>query len=183
MGRFLIAYDIPEEFHQNLSELCRLATGKPLEIERPHITIIPPFYLASHTETQSAVDQISRLLNQYADQPITATATRLGQFSQDDGCILFLEIEPVDRFTMIHNELQKALADRIQLDTSPYASGIVPEFKPHLSITYNSAEISIETQQTVQHRLENMNLEWNLEPPTLRMEQQPGVWVTMGSNH
>lgn len=182
-SRFMIAYMIPEETRQELSLLCQTAIGKPFEIDTPHITIIPPFFLLPNIAEQVGVEQIENSISRFAHQSIIATAERIDQFVQEDGNIVYLEIEPEDKFTVLHDQLENSLLEIIQIDIAPYASGIVPEFKPHLSIAYKTQPISKENQQTTQALLKTMNLHWKLLAPTLLVEEKPRVWVTMGSNH
>lgn len=130
--RYLIAVPLPADSRAQLNELYKSVTGEDLAIDTMHLSLEFPFFLRHSRE-----DEFKARLRDIYLTTFPVECVRLGVFHQKDKKMLYMKIQPAERFIDLHETIRREMSEYYTLDTSIYDNGIVPMYDPHLSLKYD----------------------------------------------
>ncbi|MBI5151702.1 MAG: 2'-5' RNA ligase family protein [Candidatus Pacebacteria bacterium] len=164
--RYVIATPLPKHCVAKLDQMCIQMTGHPSPVHFHHVTIVSPFTI----KNDSTIDDVTRAIKSIHFDVFMASFGNVGVFTQHDRKILHMEIEPAKIFEQLHKRYGSAIAPYVELDTSPFTSGVIPQYRAHTTIDYNAGNISSELIH------QKFDEKWTVDSCNIYKEVAQGSW-------
>ena len=130
--RYVVAYGVPPYVGQVIASGYERVTGREISVDSFHISLIYPFFIhASHSE-KWVIDK----LNNFHFESIDSTLTKIDVFEQKNK-LLYATVEPFEDYYASHLIVNRVLRAGIVIDTKPFKSGVLPDYKPYIGIDYD----------------------------------------------
>lgn len=164
--RYFIATSLPKECVEKLDQICIQITGHPSPVHFHHITIVSPFMI----KNGSTVDNVFGVIKSIHFDSFEALFGKIDVFTQHDRKILHVEIEPAEIFERLHERYGSAIAPYVELDTSPFTNGVIPQYRAHTTIDYNVENVSSELIN------QKFDEKWTVDSCHVYKEITQGTW-------
>ncbi|MFA5025362.1 MAG: 2'-5' RNA ligase family protein [Candidatus Shapirobacteria bacterium] len=150
--RYFVAIPIASEAVLKLKDFYENIFLSKLPVKNIHLTLVAPFFIK---EGKTEAEMIEKI-NEIKVYSFMAKFVGLDVFEQKSRKILFAKVEPEIEFKELSEKSNRILKDLIEMDTSPYSTGTIPSFKPHVTIDYDFREIVPENFQEITFNVEKM---------------------------
>lgn len=174
--RYLIAFSLADSLTVSLTAIYETVFTIPLPIKWLHITLVSPFTLVHETDSPDPHIPVTHALQQMSSS-FTQPTYRFGppaMFTQKQKQILHLPVIPKEPLIALHDQLVINLADHVSYDFTPFDYPFLPAYLPHLSLAYNTPELTPE--QTLSLTTLTAPLTFTLSLPVLYQETAPTIW-------
>ncbi|MFC1653623.1 hypothetical protein ACFL1M_02150 [Patescibacteria group bacterium] len=155
----MVAYKVPEHVSLILQNTYDHIVGRSLPVANLHISLTFPFFLKDTHDEGWLKNRVNDLLMKSID----AWTTIVDVYSQKNK-LLYVQVEPVDRFRKNNTNLSTILRQGTVFDVSPYINNELPTYSSHISLDYDFDE-----NELVLHSLrkEIVELQFNTGEPTV----------------
>jgi len=133
MIRYYIALTLDTDSDRLLRQSCQTILNHIISIKSLHLTLMPPFFLKADINQPD----LETLLHTIPNQTHSATLSNLGVFPARNRKILYISLNPAEKFKSLHRQLTDQVGTLIQYDTNVYPNDKLPSFKPHITLSYN----------------------------------------------
>jgi len=166
--RYLIAVTLPADDRDKLNALYKSVTGEDLTIDTMHVSLEFPFFLRHSRE-----DEFKARLRDIYLTTFPVECVRLGMFHQKEKKMLYMKLQPAERFVELHETIRREMSEYYLLDTAIYDNGVVPMYEPHLSLKYDMQY----TEDVVKKLEETLRgFTFPAENVSFYKELEKGVW-------
>ncbi len=159
--RYLVASLLTADSETQIRHSFEATYHTPCTVKTLHLTFLPPF--TTQVENLSTITQALQQI-----PPIPSLTFSHQAIFEHKRRILHLPLESKQTLTAIYQQLFSELRPLLTFNTTDFATDTIPEFIPHLTLSYNfESEIIplIDPPQTL-----------IFDPTSLLQENGPGLW-------
>ena len=129
MTRYIFVAFLPDELNKLINPIRERFEPGVSAIVPPHISLTFPFWFKKATDINVQLEKFQ------------AKISGLGTFEKGVGKkVLYLKVEPQEKFKSINNQLVNSLINNIVYDNSIFPNNVIPEYVPHITLAMDTTE-------------------------------------------